>query len=331
MNFKSLSNETLHEKTVIAAKTEKSATFALLEFLAEVDVRRLYSERGYSTLWLYVHKALGYSESCASERVSAVTLMRAVPEVKEKIQAEELTLTSAIKLAAFVKREECLPEKTVEILGRISGVSTRKAEEILAREGSEPVLKRDHLKPSGPVTTRVSFDADPEFMEMLERLRNLQGNPSLSMCERLKAALRTEIERKENFKPRRLPKVLAKVETEVKSKSSPVQDIGSPSVRAPEVASSPKTASSEKIRTRFIPISVKRAVAHRSGGRCEFIDPVSGRRCESQFGLEFDHYPVPFAMGGASTAVNLRQVCSSHNKLAAIQFYGREKMREFFR
>ncbi len=347
MNFKSLSNATLHEQTLLAAKTEKAATFALLEFLAEVDARRLYSERGYSTLWLYVHKALGYSESSASERVSAMGLMQAVPGVKEKIIAEELTLTSAVKLAAFVKREECEPEKAAEILEMISGLPTREVDKILAREQAEPALKRDHLKPSGPETTRVSFDADPEFMELFERLKDLQGNPALSMCERLKSALKTEVERKESFKPRRRskkktpappetkPEAESKSDSEAESESAPSgenpQWVRAPEVRKTDHASSVQTDPKNKIRSRFIPVSVKREVAQRSGGQCEFSDPVSGRRCECRFGLEFDHFPVPFARGGESTLQNLRHVCSSHNKLAAVQFYGREKMREFFR
>ena len=51
MNFNSLSNSVLHEETISAAKSEKAATLRLLEFLAEVDFRRLYCERGYSSLF----------------------------------------------------------------------------------------------------------------------------------------------------------------------------------------------------------------------------------------------------------------------------------------
>jgi hypothetical protein len=49
------------------------------------------------------------------------------------------------------------------------------------------------------------------------------------------------------------------------------------SVPAPSVSAS-----------RHIPDAIKRAVYHRAGGRCEFVDE-SGRRCAEKGGLEFDH------------------------------------------
>src|SRR6185437_15510137 len=76
-----LSDQELHARTLVAASKEKAATLALLDYLAEVDIRRLYSAQAYSSLWEYVHKALGYSESQASERVAAMRLMRRLPEI----------------------------------------------------------------------------------------------------------------------------------------------------------------------------------------------------------------------------------------------------------
>jgi hypothetical protein len=266
------------------------------------------------------------------------------------------------------------PAQTIELLEKVIGLSTREVERVLAREQTIPVVRPDFLKPSGPQTTRVSFDADPEFMAMFERLKNLQGNPGLSMCERLKAALKTEVERKENFKQRLRPiakkapkpdvtgsEVTGPDVTEVDLTKVDVTgsdvtevDVKAQVVRAPEVNSGitaeptpeakhgdsarfvsiqmRKPASQKPItRRRFIPVSVRRAIAERSGRRCEFVDPVSGTRCESRFGLEFDHFPKPFAQGGDSGVTNLRHVCSTHNKLAAIRSFGRAKMREYFR
>jgi hypothetical protein len=110
----SLSNEALHAETLSAARDEKRATLVLLEFLAEVDARHLYSERGYSSLFEYVHRELGYSESQASERVSAMRLMRKFPHVKVKIEQHALTLTSAARFASFVRNETPAPGKVSE-------------------------------------------------------------------------------------------------------------------------------------------------------------------------------------------------------------------------
>jgi hypothetical protein len=37
----------------------------------------------------------------------------------------------------------------------------------------------------------------------------------------------------------------------------------------------------------------------------------------------------PFALGGASTAGNLRLLCASHNQLTALSAYGQKKMEGF--
>src|SRR5688500_1434826 len=125
MNLKSLTDEVLFDETLKAAAFEKQATLRLLEYLAEVEERLLHLARGNSSLWEFVHKALGYSESQASERVSAMRLMREVPEVKEMLKEEKLTLTSTSKLAMFVKREECSKERTLELLEKITEKPTR--------------------------------------------------------------------------------------------------------------------------------------------------------------------------------------------------------------
>jgi hypothetical protein len=196
MNFKNLSNEALHEETLNAAAKEKSATLALLEYLAEVDERRLYNARGFSSLWEYVHVGLGYSEASASERVSAMRLMKKVPEVKTELAENRLSLTAASRLATFVRREKCSGAKTAELLREVTAKPTREVDRVLAAHQTIPVSKPDVVRPSGPETTRIAFDADPEFMALYEELRNLQGRPEWQMKDRLKEAMRELIARK---------------------------------------------------------------------------------------------------------------------------------------
>src|SRR5262245_59302969 len=110
LNLRSVSDEVLHSQSLTAAANVKAATLALLEHLAVVDRRRLYSARGYSSLWDFVHKGLGYSEAQASDRVAAVRVMAKVPEVRAELQAGRLSLTSTAKLGAHMRREKLQPE-----------------------------------------------------------------------------------------------------------------------------------------------------------------------------------------------------------------------------
>ncbi len=80
-------------------------------------------------------------------------------------------------------------------------------------------------------------------------------------------------------------------------------------------------ASSKPSRSRHIPAGVKRQVWTRDKGRCAYVGP-NGRRCNSTFGLQIDHFPIPYARGGPSTAGNLRLLCARHNRYTARQTFG---------
>ena len=313
MNLKILSSSDLLEKTFAAAREEKRATLALLDLLAEVDSRRLYNERGYSTLWEYVHKALGYSEAQASERVSAMRLMRKVPEVRAELDANRVNLTSTAKLASFVRREGCDAERTKTLLDKIATQPTREVERILLAEQAFPEEKPDRFEAKGAELTRVSFDADAEFMALFEELRNLQGRPEWSMSDRMKAAMRETIRRK------RGTAAAEELKTEDQSKA----DKRAPVLRAPEGA--PKSKPS-----RYISTPIRRAVRARSRNQCEYTDQTTKRRCESRFGLQFDHIH-PFGKGGGSELENIRHLCTNHNRFAAVREFGAVKMAKYDR
>jgi hypothetical protein len=78
-----------------------------------------------------------------------------------------------------------------------------------------------------------------------------------------------------------------------------------------------------------VPAAVRRQVWTRDGGRCQW--PLeSGGVCGSTLRVELDHR-VPLALGGASTADNVRLLCRLHNDLAARRAFGDEWMNQFTR
>ena len=56
---------------------------------------------------------------------------------------------------------------------------------------------------------------------------------------------------------------------------------------------------------RAISAGVRRQVWQRDGGRCSYVDPQTGRRCNSTHLIEIDHI-VPHALGGGADPGNLR-------------------------
>ena len=46
---------------------------------------------------------------------------------------------------------------------------------------------------------------------------------------------------------------------------------------------------------------------------CEFVSPITRKRCGSIHDLEIDH-KVPYSKGGKTTAQNARVLCANHNR-----------------
>jgi hypothetical protein len=314
-----LDNQKLHEQTITATTQEKNATLALLEHLAEIDRRRLYAIMGYSSLWKYVHHELGYSESQTSERVSAMRLMVQLPEVRDEFENNSVTLTTAAKLATHVRRERTSVGHALELLSSIKGKPSREVDRILATESSEPIRK-ELIKPLSAETTRILIDVDQEFLELLQRVRELKGNHGSSTSELIQAAMKEMVKRAE-VKKTSAPLRAREVATEFRNQPS---QIGSES----GIAKNSELKSSTQ--SRHIPAGTRYAIRIRSGDQCEYIDPTTGRRCDCRTQLEFDHI-IPFALGGDHSPENLRHFCRAHNQLAAIQFFGMDHMRAFLK
>jgi len=64
--------------------------------------------------------------------------------------------------------------------------------------------------------------------------------------------------------------------------------------------------------TRYIPVKVQREVNTRAQHRCEYISPITGKRCTAIHYLQYDHI-TPFSKGGVATTTNIQRICSIHN------------------
>jgi hypothetical protein len=66
--------------------------------------------------------------------------------------------------------------------------------------------------------------------------------------------------------------------------------------------------SEENAPSRYVPVALRKALQERSGGRCEYVSPQTGRRCESRFQLQVEH-KIPFSCGGPTTLENCAYFC----------------------
>ena len=70
----------------------------LLECLEQIQARRIYLEKGYSSLFEYIVKSLGHSESTAYSFQTILRKSREVPELKQMVKVGEITLCKAAGL-----------------------------------------------------------------------------------------------------------------------------------------------------------------------------------------------------------------------------------------
>lgn len=72
--------------------------------------------------------------------------------------------------------------------------------------------------------------------------------------------------------------------------------------------------------SRYVPVTIRRAVWQRDTGRCTFVGSA-GNRCPACTRLEIDHVK-PVARGGETTIANLRLRCRAHNQYEADKAFG---------
>ncbi len=277
----------------------------LLDHLLLVDQRRAYATQSYSSLFDYLVRGLGYSETQSAERVAAVRLMRTSPEVKDHLAKGDLTLTSAAQIQRHIfsekKLNSALPAKeTQSLIHECLGHSKRDVEKILLKHASQPVqvAAQERLKPITEEHSELKIVIDEETRELLNRAKEL--SQTQTTAELLKQTLKTFIEQRE----KQMGKVLSAKDHK---RSTHVVPSTLPDVH-PTQSSDPYS--------RYIPVHMKRAIFARSSDQCEHRAPHTDVRCPSKAHLQMDHV-IPLAVGGKTELKNLRHLCPTHNLKAA--------------
>ncbi len=333
-NLKLADDQTLLSNLLRMAKAEAVSQVEILRHLAEVDERKIVVERGYSGIWDFCRRGLGFSESTSTRRISVARAARSYPEILTMLADGRLTLCTAADLVPLLDRENFArllaaaagkSRRDVQALGvapnakaverdvirRVPGASKEKVilaaapaplglvEEIASADKTVPttVVKA----PNEKVVHRVAFNADEEVVAKLQRLQEILGNVTLAeVCGRAADLLLDKVDparrhtRRESKKQKRAEKPKA----------------------ARNVAAKPKRAE-----PRRAPRTLADTVVVGAGARCEYVSP-DGLRCGETRYLTIDHVR-PYGLGGRSRSLdNLRCYCSAHNLLAGRRSFG---------
>ncbi len=291
--------------------SETQSTISVLNYLNEIDRRRLYLKDGYSTLYIYCITELGYSESAASQRTRGARALRSYPEVERLLKERALNLSTLAMLYPVLN-----PENRDDLLRLACGKSQGEVARLVAKY-SDPVIGAipDRISPIRVIMPRVApagqgklkSSEQPNSGEPADKHRIIfaAGNELVSKIESAKRLL-------SGTYPGgvALEMLFSEALDLLLSKRSPSHRQSRRNNRS-EAASIDDSKDQNPVMRRNIPARVRDEVFLRDRGQCSYIAP-NGRRCDATWDLEIDHIK-PYSLGGDHSVENLRLLCRAHN------------------
>ncbi len=317
-NLRSLSDARVLEDLKARRQGEREVLTEILRYLHEVERRKLFLSRGFSSLFAFCMVELTYSERQAHTRIQAMRLLKVLPEAEGKIESGELSLSVAAAAQSTFRRsikagQPVALKKNREIVAQLSNVSVRKAERILMDHVPVASVPVERTKPVSAELTRIEFNANVMLSGKLEKLKKLTAHKNFDGSWDKLFEIMADICIKE-LEPAAALKAFATSQVNC-SKAAQCEPVKGES-RSDEAGKGESGAAnriSTPVRSRYIPAGVRRVVWSRDKGKCQFKDSVSGRRCESEHAVQFDHIHR-FSDGGAHNPENLRLMCAAHNQ-----------------
>lgn len=293
----------IENRLTALVKEERRITSEILTLINQADARKIYLERGFSSLFDWLTRSFGYSEAAAMRRIQAARLLISAPEAAEKLAQGQVNLTTLSRTQSILAAQEKISgekvssDRRAEVIEQIARKSTAEAERVLfehfpqaanlSRATRQTVVSSD--------LTRLSLTLDKKCLDRLKRVRDLVSHvcPSGDLAEVIAFLANDYIKRKDPM------------ETDT-SKIKKQRAI---------VSAAAKRCGAN------LSANTKVEVLRKSAGRCTFRNHSTGETCGSAFQVQVDHI-YPRSLGGENHVSNLRALCRQHNILVAEQALG---------
>ncbi len=161
---------------------------SVLHHLREVERRRLFSKYQCASLFAYAVTELKYSESQADRRISAMRLLRDVPQtdtpqIEAKVTSGALSLTNLVLAQTLFSKEKKAgrqmdAERKLTVLSQLENKTSRQAEKIVCGISPEMLARKKEL----------NFNLfDDSLREKLLRLKGhyAHAQPGMSLADLL--------------------------------------------------------------------------------------------------------------------------------------------------
>ncbi len=357
-----ISNE-LHKN--LGAEACVAADFLVL--LQELDASRGWARLGYASLFDFCHLNLNLTRAEAYSRTRLARLAGEVPQVLSLLRSGEIKLSALRILAPILTPHNALTvfagirgktTREIEDYRNTFRVHEKPAARGVVRTVYLPIegevqaelISLNPTIPAAPIenkwphnetllqvntsentpcastpesasrmqkTIRMALTLNEELWEKYRRACNLSNHSSsgTDVAEMMEMLLDHYLKKHDA--------AAKQIQYGERQRGCVSASVGTDTATQQEVLMEQKEQQS-----RYIPKQIRREVRERDGHRCAYVDATTGKRCDCERGLQYDHI-VPFARGGASnTSQNLRLLCPAHNRLAAEHVFGLEFMNQ---
>ena len=155
-----MNDEALLRELETLVRAGRKVEARIVEHIAEVDRRRLFLSRGYSSMFTYCTQALHLSESVAYKRIQAARVSRKYPPVLRMLDDGQLHITAVARLAKLLTREN---HETV--LARAAQRTKCELDELIAELAPKPDVRPSIRKlpepTKAPNSLEKQLDPDP--------------------------------------------------------------------------------------------------------------------------------------------------------------------------
>lgn len=321
-NVKQLSDKVLIDQTDFLVEHERGITILVLRHLREVEIRRLFADLGYSSMFEYCIKRLKYSEAETLPRLRSARLMTELPEIEKQIESGSLNLTNLSKIQSFVRAEKAVQhglskDEKLELITQCQNKSTRKvAQELIQRSHQPALLAEKFHMTSALLNDEVSTSS--EMIQQYSKFEALLDSTQQELLQEFKNLYAHDL--KDNGNISVLTYLLTKaVQQKKKTLGLAPKKVNAPLPLSPPVNRETKAKSTP--RRKALPAATKRFLWKRANGCCEHYDEKSNLRCNSKFALQHDHI-VAVALGGSNDIANLQLLCRVHNSRRSVKTFG---------
>lgn len=332
MDFSRLSDETLMGKIEALAETERFSLVDFLLHLGELDRRGACEKTSHATIFGYLTRRLGFSESDAVRRVRVARAVQRYPSILSMLARGDLHVVGVALLAPVLT-----PENHERMLRRASRRSTREIDRMAAELAPAAPPPRDMIRALPAPATPPAEEPPPAAPSDAVELPGLPGLPELPELGTLPIAAPSAPPPDEP--PRRVVFTFT-ADEEVRARFEEARDLlrhRFPLGRMDEVIGEalrrlveqerpgkpgrPRKQTESEPASRRIAKWIRDEVWRRDGGRCAYTG-ADGAPCGATGWLEFDHI-IPWALGGRSDdPANIRLLCRVHNMAEAKRLIG---------